>query len=98
MVYNHRLQTRHAQRGALGDALSDEFLGDDDRRWAAEGFEFYAVVQTARCARPSIADSGDHYVVGRSNLGDHRRIGGEREAPLHVVVDLRKAELLVQDF
>jgi hypothetical protein len=56
MLDHDRGEIVHAKRVPLHLGLVQEFGGDDDRRRAAGSFESDAIMRTARCARPSIAN------------------------------------------
>ena len=69
MVDNHRGEIVHAERTALHLCLVQELGGDDNRCRPAQCFESDAVMRTARSARPSVADRGQHDVgIGSDGL------------------------------
>ena len=70
---DHRDEIAHAEGVALQLRLALELGGDDDRARAAQRFESNAVMRTARCARPSIADCRHHNVVVGRNRFEQRR-------------------------
>jgi len=75
MVDHGRGKIGHAERLPLHCGLMHEFRGHDDRRRAARLFQSYAVMHTARGARPSVADRDKDDVVLLRNPGDQGGIG-----------------------
>jgi hypothetical protein len=75
-VFDHdRGEIAHAERITLHLRLVQEFRGHDNCRGAAGGFQSDAVMRTARRARPSVTDRGEHDVVGGGDGRDQRRVG-----------------------
>ena len=69
MVDNHRGEIAHAERMALHFCLVQKLDGDDNGCRPAQCFESDAVMRTARSARPSVADRGQHNVgIGGDGL------------------------------
>jgi hypothetical protein len=86
----------HAERVALDLSLVQEFGGDDDRCRATGRFELDAVMRTARSARPSVADRGQHDVVfGRDRL-DQPWIGVLGKALLAIIVYFSERKFILQ--
>ena len=50
VIDDDRDEVGHAERVTLHPRLMQKFGGDDDCRWAAQGFETDTVMRTARCA------------------------------------------------
>src|SRR5712691_2527053 len=69
VIDDDRVQVRHAERGPLDLGFVEEFARYDDCGWPPQPFECDAIMRTARCARPSIADRGQDDVV----VGGNRR-------------------------
>src|SRR5215469_1854393 len=98
MVDHDRHKVAHAERIALDLCLMQEFGRDDDRCRMPSGFEPDAIMHTARCARPSVADCGQHNVVIGGDGLDQRRIGLLGKAFLAVIVDCGKGSFFLQLF
>ena len=71
----HRFEMLGAERGALDLGFMNECIGNDDGCRDPASFQADCVVQTARRARPSIANRGDDDVDLRGDLVEERSLG-----------------------
>ena len=87
MIDDHRDEVVQAERVALRLCLVQKLGGHDNRGGPAQRFESYAVMRTARGARPSVADRRQHNVVVGGNGLDQCAIRVLGKAFLAIVVD-----------
>lgn len=69
---HYRLDRLGAQRLAVQRHVADERVSHDQRGRASAPLQLDGIVQTARCAGPSIADGRQRHVVVGADPGEQR--------------------------
>ena len=91
-------ESRYTHQPGVGLRCVDEHAGNDCCRGDALSLQGDSVVQTARRAAPSIADSSDDKVGMAVQLRHHLRLGWKGSAVLLDVEDIRELEFVIENF